>query len=158
MKIINKPLSELRPYENNPRINDGAVKAVAKSIREFGFIVPIIISSVNEIIAGHTRYKAAETLNFDTVPCIVADGLSPEQIRAFRLVDNKTAELSDWDFEKLQQELGEIDFDFTEFGFEDFIEAVSEELANTTQELSTNDYGDDNFECECPRCGFKFNR
>lgn len=121
MKIINKPLSELRPYENNPRINDGAVKAVAKSIREFGFRVPIIISSVNEIIAGHTRYKAAETLNFDTVPCIVADGLSPEQIRAFRLVDNKTAEISDWNNAALAKELEEIiagGIDLSEFGFD----------------------------------------
>ena len=158
MKIINKPMAEIRPYENNPRINDGALAAVTNSIREFGFRVPIIISADNEIVAGHTRYAAAKALNFDTVPCIVAEDLSPDKIRAFRIVDNKTAELSEWDFEKLRQELSELDFDFTEFGFENFTEAVREELENTTQELSADDYSDNNFECECPRCGFKFNR
>lgn len=121
MKIINKLLSELRPYENNPRINDGAVEAVIKSISEFGFRVPIIISSENEIIAGHTRYKAAEALHLDTVPCIIADDLSPEQIRAFRLVDNKTSEISDWNNAALAKELEEVlegGIDLSEFGFD----------------------------------------
>ena len=108
MKIINKPMAEIRPYENNPRINDGALAAVTNSLREFGFRVPIIISADNEIVAGHTRYAAAKALNFDTVPCIVAEDLSPDKIRAFRIIDNKTAELSEWDNAALAREIDEL--------------------------------------------------
>lgn len=90
-KIVYKRLDELKPYENNPRRNDKAVDAVAASIEQFGFKVPIVIDNDNVIVAGHTRYKAAGKLNMDEVPCIVADDLTPEQIKAFRLADNKTA-------------------------------------------------------------------
>lgn len=122
MKIIEKKLIELKEYENNPRNNDGAVRAVAKSIKEFGFKVPIIIDSDGVIVAGHTRRKAAEYLGLETVPCIVADDLSPEQVKAFRLADNKTGELADWDFDKLEEELEELsnaEFDMSGFGFMD---------------------------------------
>lgn len=158
MQIVYKHLNEIKPYENNPRINDGAVEAVMKSISEFGFKIPIIIDNNNIIIAGHTRYKAAKGLNIQSVPCITADDMTPEQVKAFRIIDNKTTEFSDWDFEKLKQEFSEIDFDFSQFGFENLTEAVREELDNTSQELSVDDYSDEQFECECPRCGFKFNR
>ena len=120
MKIIYKPISEIIPYENNPRNNDGAIKYVKASIEAFGFKIPIIIDKENIIVAGHTRYKAAEELGIDKIPCIVADDLTPEQIQAFRLVDNKTQELASWDLELLSEELSIIDNDIInmqEFGF-----------------------------------------
>ena len=119
MKIIYKALSEIRPYENNPRNNEAAVKYVKASIEEFGFRVPIVIDKKNVIVAGHTRYKAAEELGLEKVPCIVADDLTPKQIQAFRLVDNKTAEIATWDLELLSEELSIIDksIDMQEFGF-----------------------------------------
>lgn len=119
MQIKELAITELHEYENNPRNNDGAVDAVAASIEEFGFKVPIIIDSENIIVAGHTRLKAAKKLGLDTVPCIVADDLTPEQIKAFRLADNKTGELAGWDFAKLEEELSGISeqFDMTAFGF-----------------------------------------
>lgn len=124
MQIIEKRLDEIHPYENNPRKNDSAVKYVAASIREFGFKVPIVIEAGGEIVAGHTRYKAAQELGLKTVPCVVADDLTPQQIKAFRLADNKTAEMAGWDFEALDFELeGVGDLDMGLFGFEDDIGA-----------------------------------
>lgn len=120
MQIIYKNIDELNPYENNPRQNDDAVKYVANSIKEFGFKVPIIIDKNNKIVAGHTRYKACEQLGIDKVPCIVADDLTDEQIKAFRIADNKVSEKSDWDLDLLSKELEEIDIDMTDFGFSDF--------------------------------------
>lgn len=118
MEIINKKISDLKEYENNPRNNEAAVEAVANSIKEFGFKVPIIVTKDNVIIAGHTRYKASHRLGLQEVPCIVADDLSEEQIKAFRLVDNKTSELATWDLEKLEEELAELNLDMSIFGFE----------------------------------------
>lgn len=118
MDIVSLKLSELHPYENNPRQNDDAVDAVAASIKEFGFKVPIVVDKNNVIVAGHTRYKAAKKLNLKTVPCVVADDLSEEQVNAFRLADNKTGELALWDDEKLAQELAGIaNIDMEQFGF-----------------------------------------
>ena len=116
MKLVEK----LKEYENNPRRNDAAVEKVAASIDEFGFKVPIVIDSDNVIVAGHTRVKAARFLGLKTVPCIVADDLTPEQIRAFRLADNKTGELAGWDFEKQDAELAALaeNFDMSLFGFD----------------------------------------
>lgn len=119
MQVIEKKISDLIPYENNPRKNDIAVDAVMASIKEFKFRVPIIIDKDGVIVAGHTRLKAAQKLGLKTVPCIVADDLTPEQIKAFRLADNKVGELAEWDFEKLDLELEELDFDMTPFGFDD---------------------------------------
>lgn len=120
MNIIYLPISEIKPYEKNPRKNDNAVEGVANSIREFGFRNPIIVDSNNEIVAGHTRYKAAIKLGMKEVPCIVADDLTEEQIKAFRLADNKVAEAAKWDFELLDAELEEImNIDMSDFGFEE---------------------------------------
>ena len=121
MTIKEIKTSELIPYENNPRNNDAAVDPVANSIRLFGFKVPIVIDKHNVIVAGHTRWKAAQKLGLEKVPCIVADDLTEEQINAFRLADNKTAELAEWDFEKLETELAKLadDFEMGDFGFED---------------------------------------
>lgn len=118
MQIIYKTIDELKPYKNNPRQNDNAVDAVAASIRQFGFKVPIVIDAGNEIVAGHTRLKAAKKLGLTEVPCIIADDLTPDQIKAFRLADNKTAELAEWDFELLELELNDIDLDMSMFGFD----------------------------------------
>lgn len=105
MKIIDFKIDSLKEYKNNPRFNDAAVVKVAASIKEFGFKVPIVVDKDNVIIAGHTRLKAAKSLGLDTVPCIIADDLTEEQVKAFRLADNKTGELAEWDIEKLHEEL-----------------------------------------------------
>ena len=119
IQIIEKKLCELSPYQNNPRNNEEAVKYVANSIREFGFKVPIIIDTNNVIVAGHTRYKAAKKIGLKTAPCIIANDLTDEQIKAFRLADNKVAECATWDMELLSSELDDLsDFDMEEFGFE----------------------------------------
>lgn len=96
MDIVSLRLDELTPYENNPRQNDAAVDAVAASIKQFGFKVPIVVDANNVIVAGHTRFKAATKLGLDTVPCVVADDLTEEQVKAFRLADNKVGELAEW--------------------------------------------------------------
>ena len=123
MEIIEVGVGDLKPYEHNPRNNDEAVSAVAKSIEEFGFKVPIIIDKDNSIVCGHTRMKAAIKLGLERVPCIIADDLSEDQIKAFRLADNKVSELATWDMEALESELKELDemdldFDMSDFGFE----------------------------------------
>ena len=117
-EITLKKLAEIKPYDKNPRDNEAAVQLVSNSIKEFGFKVPIVIDKAGVIVCGHTRYKAAHLLGLDEVPCIVADDLTPAQIRAYRLADNKVAEASQWDFERLADELaGLADFDMTDFGF-----------------------------------------
>lgn len=117
-QIIEVNVGDLIPYENNPRKNDEAVDKVALSISAFGFKVPIVIDKDNVIVTGHTRLKAAKKLGLKTVPCIRADDLTEEQIRAYRLADNKVAEFSSWDDEKLLQELDALgDMDMSLFGF-----------------------------------------
>ena len=107
-----------RQYKNNPRKNDGAVDAVAESIRQYGFLVPLVISADHEIITGHTRFKAAKKLALSSVPCVIADELTEEQIQAFRLVDNKVGELAEWDVDLLPLALADIAQDLRPFGFE----------------------------------------
>lgn len=139
MDIINIALKDLKPYENNPRKNDDAVKYVAESIKEFGFKVPIVIDKDNVIVAGHTRYKAAKKLGMTEIPCIIADDLTDEQIKAFRLADNKVAEKAEWDFDLLNTELDDIiDLDMELFGFEDALQDDAEEAV------------EDEFEVELP--------
>lgn len=154
MQIHDITIFELHEYENNPRKNDGAVDAVAESIKQFGFKVPIVIDADNVIIAGHTRVKAARKLGLKSVPCVIADDLTPEQIRAFRLADNKTAELAGWDFAKLEEELAALaaEFDMTAFGFhadsdvdiDDFFEEAGEKKEKEPKTVT------------CPHCGEVF--
>jgi len=119
MQIIEKSITEITPYEKNPRKNDEAVEYVANSIKEFGFKVPIVIDKDGVIVAGHTRYKAAQELGLEKLPCVIADDLTEEQVKAFRLADNKVGELAEWDFDLLGEELdGIFDIDMSEFGFE----------------------------------------
>lgn len=120
MEVKSMSIDDIRPYENNPRDNDDAVDSVANSIKEFGWQQPIVVDKDMVIIVGHTRYKAAKKLGMDKVPVVVASELTPEQVKAYRLADNKVGELADWDMEKLNTELDGIeDIDMSEFGFED---------------------------------------
>ena len=159
MDIIEMKLNDLHPYENNPRYNDDAVEAVENSIKQFGFKVPIIIDKNNVIVTGHTRYKAAKQLGLEKVPCIKADDLTDQQIKAFRLADNKVSEIATWDLEKLNLELEEIeDIDMSDFGFDDiFNEDENTSTITSGSELDLDDFGDDKFQCTCPKCGFRFN-
>lgn len=109
MDIILKKVKDLKPYEKNPRKNEKAVEYVANSIKEFGFKVPIVIDKKNNVIvAGHTRLLAAKELKLEEVPCIVADDLTDEQVKAFRLADNKVSVFSEWDFSLLDKEIEEL--------------------------------------------------
>ena len=116
--IVIKDISELKAYENNPRNNDEAVEAVANSIREFGFKIPIVIDKDNVIVCGHTRIKACQKLGISKIPCIVADDLSEDQIKAFRLADNQVSSIATWIDTKLQEELDNIEMDMEQFGFD----------------------------------------
>lgn len=118
MIIEDIPISAVKPYEKNPRKNDKAVDGVAESIKQFGFKQPIVIDKNGVIVAGHTRYKAALKLGFDTVPCVRADDLTQKQIKAYRILDNKLNELASWDFEMLGEELETFEFDFEPFDVE----------------------------------------
>lgn len=139
LKIQYQGLDDLIPYENNPRNNENAVDAVAESIKEFGFKIPIVISSDKVVLAGHTRIKAAKKLGLKEVPCIIADDLTDEQIRAFRLADNKSAEIATWDEEKLEQELAQImDIDMSLFGFNGEETDFADEVEDNTYTMNSN--------------------
>lgn len=155
MNIINLPITDLKPYEKNPRKNDNAVEGVANSIREFGFRNPIIVDSNNEIVAGHTRYKAAIELGMKDVPCIVADDLTEEQIKAFRLADNKVAEAAKWDFELLDAELEEIlNIDMSDFGFEELSDIDVDGFFEDSEPKEKPE--EEPEQIKCPHCGMYF--
>lgn len=145
MQIIQKKINDIHPYEKNPRvITDEAIEKVANSIKEFGFKVPLVVDKEGTIVTGHTRLKAAQKLGMEDVPCIIADDLTPEQIKAFRLADNKVGELSDWDFGLLDTELQgliDIDFDMQSFGFENTIIDYEDDDIDGSEEASEEDDG-----------------
>ena len=128
-------LKDIHPYENNPRKNDDAVESVANSIRDFGMNQPIVVDKDNVIIVGHTRYKALQKLGYKETEVIVADHLTEEQVRAYRIADNSTNELSTWDLDLLIPELKEIDLDMTEYG-----------LVLPDDEVSMDDVVEDDYE------------
>ena len=133
MKVIDIEIDKLIPYEKNPRKNDKAVKFVARSIEEFGFKVPIVVDSHMTVICGHTRLKAAKKLGLESVPCIIADDLNEEQIKAFRLADNKVSEQAEWEWDLLDGEINDIlNLDMADFGFvfEEAEEATPKEKKN----------------------------
>lgn len=143
LNIIEKPVDEVLEYEWNPRRNDKAVGSVRKSIEKFGFRNPIILNQNNVILAGHTRIKAAKAASRDTVPCIVISHLSPEEERAFRLADNRVGEFSEWDPDRLAEEMESIGADdWEEFGFKD------KDLKMFKPPET----------CTCPKCGGTFMR
>lgn len=138
MKIINKALEELRPYENNPRDNAKGVDPVAESIKAYGFLVPLVIDKDGVIVAGHTRYLAAQKLGLKAVPCVVASDLNETQIRAFRLADNKTADFSIWDNKKLLEELDALGDDlFTGFFTSDVFTDILDVKDNSVLDENT---------------------
>lgn len=108
MTVTERKICELKPYPNNPRKNREAVAVVAKSIRRFGFKVPVVVDSSGVIVCGHTRVEAARSLGMDKVPCVEAEGLTEDQIKAFRIADNRTGELAVWDFAALDAELEKL--------------------------------------------------
>lgn len=148
MEIVYKKIKQIKPYQNNPRFNDDAVKYVAKSIKDFGFKVPIILDKNNVIVAGHTRYKASIELGLEEVPCIVADDLNEEQIKAFRIIDNKVGDFSLWDYEKLKQEIDEIkefdsndiDIDFYDFEEYDIYQVLDETGLSKNEPKESDDF------------------
>lgn len=156
MNIITMHIDEIKPYKNNPRKNDGkAVEGVKESIRQCGYISPIIVDEDNVILAGHTRYKALTELGEKSVPVLKVLGLSEIQKRKYRILDNKTNEVSTWDYQKLLDELVGLDFDGYAFGFEKLTEKIEQTFDSF--EFDEEDFGDEKFKHECPECGFKFN-
>lgn len=173
MKIVKLKLSEIKPYENNPRRNDQAVDAVAESILQCGYCAPIVVDENNVILAGHTRYKAVKKLGWNEVEVAVKSGLTDEQKRKYRLLDNKTNELAAWDFDLLSEEIEGLDFEGFDFGFnlastdEDFLDSFFTSTENETSNASTETNankeenkpsGDYSFEpdkkkIQCPHCG-----
>ena len=163
MKLQKLKLDDIKPYENNPRKNDDAVNAVAESIRQCSYITPIIVDEDHVIIAGHTRYKALKALGEESAECLICDGLSEEQKKKYRFLDNKTGEKATWDLMKLEVELEGLDLEgFDLFGMAVDLPVDSEgggsdkELTGTT-EFDTEVFGDEEFKYECPKCGFRFN-
>ena len=144
IKIIEKSIDELIPYENNVRINDNAVDVVANSIKEFGFKNPVIIDKDGVIVAGHTRVEACKKLGIDKVPCIIADDLTEEQIKAFRIADNSSAQVAEWDMQKLMAELETIDYDMSKYG-------LAEQMAEIAKIIDENkEVEEDDFDGELP--------
>ena len=155
INIVYKGLDELIPYVNNPRDNSEAVDAVASSIKNFGFKVPIVVDKGNEIVTGHTRLLAAKKLGMEKVPVIIADDLSEAEVKAFRLADNKVGELADWDWSLLDSELEELketelDFDMEEFGFE--LDHIDYDALEGMFEKKDEEENKDEEE-RCPHCG-----
>lgn len=152
MEVCNMNIDDIKPYDNNPRDNDNAVDATANSIKEFGWQQPIVVDKDMVIIVGHTRYKAAKKLGYKEVPVVVASNLNKEQVRAYRLADNKTGELAEWDFDLLDDELEQIlnidmedyGFDLDEFDMEDEDYSISSgdnsHTTNTTKHIKACGY------------------
>lgn len=156
ISIVYKKIEDLIPYENNPRNNDGAVDAVANSIEEFGFKVPVVIDAENNVVAGHTRIKACKKLGIEEVPCIVADDLDEEQVKAFRLADNKVGELATWDLDKLNIELDElkgIGIDMSNYGF---LETEDVNLDDFFTDAPQEEKEEKKQTVKCPYCGKEF--
>ena len=151
MKTVDIAIEQIKPYEKNPRHNENAVEAVAQSIKQFGFQQPLVLDKNYVIIVGHTRFKASQELGLKTVPCVIADNLTEEQVKAYRLADNKVGELATWDFEMLRAELDEIpDIEMTDFGFD--LEGVDIDWDNVG-ELDEDSYEEPKKDMlQCPNC------
>ena len=152
MKVENWKIERVKPYDKNPRKNDQAVDSVVKSLQEFGFRQPLVVDKNGVLIVGHTRLKAAVKLGMKEVPVHVAD-LDPVKAKAYRLADNQTASLADWDFSMLSLELGELkDMDFDMSGFE--FDLPVYEVPEDNKEIDEEQMSDT--KNECPSCGFKW--
>lgn len=163
MQIQEVETDKLVPYDRNPRVNDHAVAAVAKSIREFGFRQPIVTDENLTVLVGHTRLKAAKELGLSVVPVHVAEGLTEAQKKAYRLADNKLNEMAEWDTERLAIELESLrldEFDLNLTGFSEGELFAMLEEAGTKIIQGSKEYGEEDFsefEHTCPKCGFEFN-
>ena len=146
MELVKVRLDQLKPYKNNPRYNDEAVEAVAESILQTGYIAPIVVDENYEVLAGHTRIRALYALGKeDDIDCIIVRGLSEQQKRKFRLLDNKTAEIAEWDLDRLVDELEGLDFgnfDFWGKELEKMADKAIKEHKQPEEKLII-----------CPRCG-----
>lgn len=151
MQITLLNIKDIKPYEKNPRKNEQAIDFIANSIKEFGFKVPITVDEDFVIITGHTRYEACKKLEIDKIPCIIVKDLSKEQIKAFRLADNKVSEKADWDFNKLEEELKNIKNIHMElYGF---IKNEEEFNWDDIKEIDEDNYEEPEHKmCECPYC------
>lgn len=150
MELVMRKLTEIFPYPNNPRRNDNAVEAVAESIRQCGYVAPIIVDENGVILAGHTRYKALQRLGRSEAEVIVKDGLTEAQKRKYRLLDNKTGELATWDLDLLSDELEDLDFGDLELDW-----GLDQDSSLDLDDASSG--GDDGRETvHCPKCGFVF--
>lgn len=159
MKLIRKKLAEIIPYENNPRRNDGAVDAVASSIVQCGYMQPVIVDENMVVLAGHTRLKAFQKLGVQECDVLMVPGLTEEQKKKFRFLDNKTGEAAFWDIEKLSEEIEGLDFgdlDFFNIKGETFEVNVRDERTGAV-EYGEEAFADEQFEYVCPCCGFRFN-
>ena len=157
MNLIEMKVEDLKPYKTNPRkIDSKAVEAVKESIKQCEYITPIIVDENNVILAGHTRFKALKELDVANVQVIKIEGLTEEQKRKYRILDNKTNEVSSWDYQKLYEELDKITFEGYSFGFEKLLDALDQDI-DSNAEYTMEDFGDEQFKYECPECGFRFN-
>lgn len=177
MNIKEVSIDQLKPYANNPRNNKNAIKYVADSISKFGFKIPMVVTPSMEIVCGHTRYEAAKRLGMSTVPCVIADDLTEAQIKAFRIIDNKSNELASWDFAKMNKEIEEL-FDYRD-EFEQFdlhfnemaiqanellsslspMEIKSDKSADKSKDSDLLESAEPMDECRqvtCPKCGHCF--
>lgn len=158
MEIKKIKLADIKPYENNARINDDAVDYVVKSISQCEYVAPIVLDENNVILAGHTRYKALKKLGYDEAECVIKEGLSDEQKRKYRLLDNKTTEFADWDFDILQNELDGLDFEDLDidWGLPDLELNETSDYIPEQEDVDIDKYESNRKEVECPSCGFKF--
>lgn len=159
MRLETVKTAEIKPYENNPRFNDNAVDAVAESIRQCTYIQPIIVDEDYVVLAGHTRLKALNRLGVLECQVLVCEGLTEEQKRKFRYLDNKTGEAAVWDIAKLEEEIEDLDLgelDFFTMTAEDYTVNVPGDIEGS-EEIDISDFEEQGFKYECPECGFRFN-
>lgn len=161
MQLVTMKLSDIHPYERNPRRNDLAVASVMESIQQCTYVAPIVVDEDGVILAGHTRYQALKRLKRKEAEVIVKAGLSEEQKRKYRLLDNKTAELAGWDLDRLAGELegldfGDLDLDWGIGANEEETEADMG-AGGENMEYAPEAFGDGTFSHQCPKCGFRFN-
>lgn len=162
MKIKTVALDKIKPYERNPRKNDGAVDAVAESIKQCGYCSPIVVDEAGVILAGHTRYKALRKLGWDKAPIVYVEDLTEAQKRKYRILDNKTGEIAEWDNDLLEIELDGLDFDGFDFELLDTVvqDDIRKTITPEALDLSDDDGAASGKEakqtCHCPKCGFVF--
>jgi len=155
------PIEQIKPYKKNPRKNEKAVPEVVKSLREFGFRQPLVVDSSMVLIVGHTRLLAAKELGLAKVPVHIASTLTPAQVRAYRIADNRSHDRSEWDVTILNEELGELfemdekfDIEFMDFGDFGPGEEKEKEIKEGSKELDEEEFSE--FDHKCPKCGFEY--